>query len=298
MHKLFSDRLITLRKELNINQSQLAKTLGVTPGYISKLEKNICVPSDQLTLSIARFFNVLPDWLRTGDGEKYDIIERTTYPLRGAICKVINSMGPMPLDLYTYASLVGINIYDLDNEEARIKCFSTIDADKLIQAVVSILKEGDKTKIDAMRAMLFNLCPSKDEEISPDEEKSLRLKNATSIMNWAKRLEGIGDLLAALKEFHYALMRSKIPDYQADVYELIKKEYIEFIKRNPSYNRVLEDICSIVKTEPGINDSKLRRHFKQIKGNEFSYISSVAEDLGYIKRIKKGQSTKFYPTEE
>jgi transcriptional regulator with XRE-family HTH domain len=76
MHTSFRSRLKFLRKELDKNQSEVAKLLGVTPGYMSKLENGGKIPSEQFIISICRAFNVSREWLESGEGEMWILDNR------------------------------------------------------------------------------------------------------------------------------------------------------------------------------------------------------------------------------
>jgi transcriptional regulator with XRE-family HTH domain len=60
----FGEKLHTLRTRQNLTLKELAQLLGHTAhGYISELEAGKKLPSVELVLSIARFFNVSTDQL-------------------------------------------------------------------------------------------------------------------------------------------------------------------------------------------------------------------------------------------
>ncbi len=64
------DRIILLRKTLNLGQIKFAKELGYSYAAIQKWEKGGTISEASLKL-IERTFNVNPDWLRTGEGEMF-----------------------------------------------------------------------------------------------------------------------------------------------------------------------------------------------------------------------------------
>ena len=69
----FKDRFTKLRLKNNWTQRQIAKWIGVTPGYISQIESGL---SDNLRSpileSLARVFKVNAEWLKTGKGSPED----------------------------------------------------------------------------------------------------------------------------------------------------------------------------------------------------------------------------------
>jgi len=297
MHIAFGDRLKILRKELNINQSQLAKLLGVTPGYISKLEQGLYSPSDQLILSISRAFNVLPGWLRTGEGEKYDRIDGTVFPVIGEICKVIEQRNG-PLSLYTYALLTGVDVNHLYDENKRMKRFPSVHADDMFRALIEILKEGNNVKVGAVRAFLFSMMPARGEGVTIYNNEDWAREDALSRIRWAKRLAATGDINDAIKEYHYELgllSRFELANSREEIYRLVKDEYRESIRRNERYNDAFETLLETVKAKPGIREASLHRRSK-LSPKDMHYVQLAAEDLGYIRRMAKGKTSVFFPT--
>ena len=59
----FKDRLIKLRKELNLTQEELAKKIGYTRTAISAWEIGRNEPSNADTIKLAEYFNVSTDYL-------------------------------------------------------------------------------------------------------------------------------------------------------------------------------------------------------------------------------------------
>lgn len=59
----FKDRLIKLRKELNLTQEELAKKIGYTRTAVSAWEIGRNEPSNSDTVKLAEYFNVSTDYL-------------------------------------------------------------------------------------------------------------------------------------------------------------------------------------------------------------------------------------------
>lgn len=59
----FKDRLIKLRKELNLTQEELAQKIGYTRTAISAWEIGRNEPSNADTIKLAEYFNVSTDYL-------------------------------------------------------------------------------------------------------------------------------------------------------------------------------------------------------------------------------------------
>lgn len=71
----FSERLKFLRTKENLTQKQLAEKLEISSGSIIAYEKAMKVPSIDVCVKIATFFNVSMDWLcgLTDDVKNYEI---------------------------------------------------------------------------------------------------------------------------------------------------------------------------------------------------------------------------------
>ena len=59
----FAERLKELREEKGLFQNQLAKLTGFTQGAIALWEKNKRVPSIDVAIIFAKFFNVSVDYM-------------------------------------------------------------------------------------------------------------------------------------------------------------------------------------------------------------------------------------------
>ena len=60
---MLNERLKKLRKDFNINQVTLAKELGVSKQCVSNWENDNILPSIEMLVKIAKFFNVSTDYL-------------------------------------------------------------------------------------------------------------------------------------------------------------------------------------------------------------------------------------------
>lgn len=71
----FSERLKMLRTKEKLTQKQLAEKLGISSGSVIAYEKTTKVPSIDVCVKIATFFNVSMDWLcgLTDDVKNYEI---------------------------------------------------------------------------------------------------------------------------------------------------------------------------------------------------------------------------------
>ncbi len=58
-----SEKIKQLRENLDITQSELAKTLGLTRSAVNAWEMGLSVPSTQYVVELAKFFQVSTDFL-------------------------------------------------------------------------------------------------------------------------------------------------------------------------------------------------------------------------------------------
>ena len=61
--KIFAERLKELRVEAGLSTQQLAEKLGFTNASISRWERDLCEPSIVAVVAVAKFYNVLADYL-------------------------------------------------------------------------------------------------------------------------------------------------------------------------------------------------------------------------------------------
>ena len=60
---MFKDRLVELRKEKKLSQSQLGEILSITQRSLSRLENGETFPDEQTLNAIADYFDVSVDYL-------------------------------------------------------------------------------------------------------------------------------------------------------------------------------------------------------------------------------------------
>jgi len=68
-------RIKCIRKEHNLNQTQFAKTIGISQGNLSEIEMGNSNPSAETLVSIRQQYNVNLNWLLTG----FDAEDGITY---------------------------------------------------------------------------------------------------------------------------------------------------------------------------------------------------------------------------
>lgn len=284
-------RIYNLRKELSLSQQEFGKLLGIKGPYVSELEAGKKNPSEQLILSICRTLGLNRRWLEEGQGEVYDKASR--YSSKGLrIIGEINQLlisGRVSIALSTIRKVLQINHRDIEG---------------ILFALSSIFAENDETKIEAVKALLYAFVPKKSE----DEIKRLLIeehrREALESLLRARQHELNGDQTAAREACllgMYALKHMHEKGYLRTEFDEAKKEFKDFILRDPEYpldGNIIQEISSIVKRQPGIKFTDL---FKEMvvngKHREINFFVHSAIILGKIKSITKGKTSRFYPPE-
>lgn len=130
------ERVKKIRLYNDLNQAQFAEKLGLTQGFISKVEKN----NTQLTVDhlilIENIFSVDLDWLLTGKGE---MIKR-------------------PFRIQEKPEGYQVILLDVDKQQ-----------NILMSRLRRILAEGDKTKIEAVKGVLKAFDPGEKKQSGTHE---------------------------------------------------------------------------------------------------------------------------------
>lgn len=61
-------RIRSCRKQLELSLEEMSKKIGVSPNYVSVIERNVKNPSDKVLNKVADLAGVSFDWLKKGDG--------------------------------------------------------------------------------------------------------------------------------------------------------------------------------------------------------------------------------------
>lgn len=69
-------RILELRNELGLTLEAFGSRIGITRAAVSNIEKGRSNASDQVVLSICREFKVNEEWLRNGNGEMFEKLDR------------------------------------------------------------------------------------------------------------------------------------------------------------------------------------------------------------------------------
>jgi transcriptional regulator with XRE-family HTH domain len=67
---LIGDKLRKIRRELDITQNDLAKKIRVTPGYVSKYERNDAMPSIKVLMALSKTLKISVDEILFEDVSK------------------------------------------------------------------------------------------------------------------------------------------------------------------------------------------------------------------------------------
>lgn len=66
-----NERILLLRKSLNLTQKEFAKKIGISHGTLSDIEKNKIPIQERHIITISLAFAVNENWLRTGEGDMF-----------------------------------------------------------------------------------------------------------------------------------------------------------------------------------------------------------------------------------
>lgn len=129
-------RIMKVIDALNINKSEFARSINVTPAYISKLGKSPdAVPSDRTIADICREFRVSEHWLRTGEGEMF-----------------------LPVDA--------------DEELAQVLAEIKLSDDKLIKAIIKSYWQLDDAGKAVIRQLVDDLAQAVQDDGPEQKEKA------------------------------------------------------------------------------------------------------------------------------
>ena len=87
------ERVLEIRKTLDLTMDKFGEKLGVQKSAISKIEKGRVNLSDQMVKLICREYNVNYDYLTTGEGEMFDDLPQTVLYTRGIIQMLSGNLG-------------------------------------------------------------------------------------------------------------------------------------------------------------------------------------------------------------
>ena len=119
-------RIASIRSAFHLSQTKFADSIGISRSFLSELENGITKPSLPILFTIEYKYGYNYKWILTGDGHPYfsSATPPLTMPITG--CEM-----PDRVVLYWWS------------------------------VVVRIFEDGDKSKIDALKAQLRALDPQK-----------------------------------------------------------------------------------------------------------------------------------------
>ena len=112
------DRIKTVREHFGMTQEDFGATIGRVGSHVSKLERGLTEPSDELILSICRILDVSYEWMKYGQGKMLKMpVPRTDYMMLGErIRKVRLEQG---LTQAEFASRIGSALGTVSNVELK-----------------------------------------------------------------------------------------------------------------------------------------------------------------------------------
>lgn len=128
-----------------------------------------------------------------------------------------------------------------------------------------------------------------------------RNEDAMLHLSWARQAEKQGDFLVARMEYLKCVESWKQAGDDAEL-EKATKEYEEFVRRDPIFEKILSLLLPIIQTNPGILQSDIAKQAESMEWAAlYNYNRPVArEDIYYalyfadkfsrITRTKKGRS--------
>lgn len=109
-------RIKKIRKNAGLTQSDFGKKIGSARNTIANYETGHRIPSNAVILSICREFCINEHWLRTGEGEMYDIPEDETAAIVSSLLEENSPFYDIILEIVrTYQQLDGKSQEALQN---------------------------------------------------------------------------------------------------------------------------------------------------------------------------------------
>lgn len=69
-------RIKELRKILKLTQAEFSSKIGLKPSSLCDIEQNRCSVTERVIIAICSKYNVNENWLRTGEGEMFNTINK------------------------------------------------------------------------------------------------------------------------------------------------------------------------------------------------------------------------------
>lgn len=295
---MIGERIKQIRTDLGLTQRQFASMLGIKDAYVSMLEKGKNVPSEQLILNICRRYDVNREWLEEGKGERWDHSHRTTKgrQLIDEICdRLLRADIQVPLT--SIAKIVNIDVDRFPEDPHKVIRFVDDDVSDLFDAFIAVLREGNRIKISAIKALLYTFVPKKTPQQLSQALLEETLINTKERIAWAKRAELANNLTEAREEWLKAIETLRLLSIarSEETPHNIMQEYEEFLNRDSVYAANIEKLISIVEKTPGTKEADLYKCFPDLKRKDVFYVLRVAQCQGRIAIRKRGSVHRLYP---
>lgn len=160
-----ADLILVLRKEKGLTQQELGDILGVSSKSISKYERGICLPSDEVLLKMTSFFNISLEELLNGERNK----PNKNFKIFIFFVILITIFTFFLAKLSNRQVLFKLNSSDLNVE---VKGDIYLNKNSIMLNILNINYSGDDIKYDKLESFLY----INNQFIKKDLSNSLSLK--------------------------------------------------------------------------------------------------------------------------
>ena len=160
-----ADLILVLRKEKGLTQQELGDILGVSSKSISKYERGICLPSDEILLKMTSFFNISLEELLNGERNK----PNKNFKIFIFFVILITIFTFFLTKLSNRQVLFKLNSSDLNVE---VKGDIYLNKNSIMLNILNINYSGDDIKYDKLESFLY----INNQFIKKDLSNSLSLK--------------------------------------------------------------------------------------------------------------------------
>ena len=143
-----ADLILVLRKEKGLTQQELGDILGVSSKSISKYERGICLPSDEVLLKMTSFFNISFEELLNGKRNK----PNKNFKVFIFFVILITIFTFFLTKLSNRQVLFKLNSSDLNVE---VKGDIYLNKNSIMLKILNINYSGDDIKYDKLESFLY-----------------------------------------------------------------------------------------------------------------------------------------------
>ncbi len=125
-----------------------------------------------------------------------------------------------------------------------------------------------------------------------------RVDDALLHLEWARQAERNGDYLRTRVEYLKCVESWKQTNQGSGhekEFQEATSEYHEFVKRDPVFKKLLEQVIPVIVSNPGVLQKDIPNLMPNIDRGDISYVLYFADLQGKIKRVKKGRTYKLHP---